>query len=473
MAHTLTFLPWNRSGMYDLATRPTSGGGRLHGEVVLTATVRGSATSRQGTAVFEIAGPGDVQGLLAGAIRRMMPPPLTTDAETPLMAHVELADIDLPWRFTPQLANGRILRPWIVLVVCAESEIQLVAQSQAVLSQPVLAAHDLSRSARWGHIQIELTQGIDDAELAGLTTQELKDRIAQNGGTPIARLVSPRRMDANTAYVAAVVPAFNANGTDRWQTTDAQIQVPVYHYWTFRTGDAGDFRTLCTQLRAERNVGALGAADVSLGIVAPPEDAKLRGAISPVGGVDPALPAAVTTAIAALRGPGVDNRNRPLVGLPVYGSPWQANPAASTWGASVNDDPRHRAAGGLGLDAGIVLQDEIVDAVVEQAGATEIVNQRLAYVATGIVASGSLWTRRLPANGDRQIALFWPSAARTVTDQGVVLDRITAADRPLPRALFSSAGRRILRRGPARTRFAQPGASDPSAVLRSANRWWG
>ena len=470
MPHTLTFVPWNRSGMYNLATGATSGGGRLRGEIVLTATVRDTATTRQGTAAFEIAGPGDVQGLLAGAVRRMVPPPLTTDAETPLMVHAELAEIDLPWRFTPQQANGRILRPWIVLVVCAESEIQLVAGNQAILSQTALAAHDLSLSARWAHIQIDLTQGIDDAVLAGLTTQQLKDRIAQDGGTPIARLVCPRPMEANTPYVAAVVPAFNANGSNRWQISDAQVQVPVYHHWTFRTGDAGDFRTLCAQLRAERQVGALGAADVLLGVVNPPVSSRLRGAISAVGGADAALPPAVTAATIALRTPGQDNRGRPIVGLPVYGSPWHPNPPATAWGAGVNDDPRRRAAGGVGLAAGILLQDEIVAAVVEQIGATEIVNQRLAYVATGIAASSSLWTRRLPANGDRQIALFWSASARMVTDQGPVLDRITAPDRPLSRALFSSAGRRILRPGPARTRFARPGAADPALVLRSANR---
>jgi hypothetical protein len=470
MAHTLAFVPWTRSGMYDVATRASSGGGRLRGEVVLTATVRGTATTRQGTAAFEIAGPGDVQGLSASAVRRMMPPPLTTDAETPLMPHVELADLDLPWRFTPQVASGRVLRPWIVLVIGAESEIQLVSQAEAVLTQPVLAAHDLARSARWAHVQIDLVQGIEDADLAALTVDELKQRIAQDGGTAVARLVSPRQMAPNTAYIAAIVPAFNANGTNRWQTSDAQVQLPVYHSWTFRTGEAGDFRTICAQLRAERNVGTLGGADLSIQYVAPPVATRIRGAITAVGGADAALPQLVTNATAALQMPGVDPRGRPIVGLPLYGSPWKSNPQATTWGLSANSDPRHRAAGGLGLAAGIALQDDIVDAVVEQIGAAEIVNQRLSYLASGVAASASLWTRRLPANADGQIALFWSAAGRMVTNQGTVLDRITAADRPLPRALFSSAGRRILRRGPARTRFARPGAADPSAVVRAANR---
>jgi hypothetical protein len=455
--------------MYDVATRVTTGGGRLLGQVVLTAAIRETAVTRQGTASFEIAGPGDVQGLFV-AVRRMMPPPLTTDAENTLMAHVELTELDLPWRFTPKLANGRVLRPWIVLVVGTAGEIQLLPQNQALLSGDVLADHDLALSARWAHLQIDLVQGINDAALAGLSVAQLQQRVAQDGGTAVARLMSPREMQSKTEYIAAIVPAFNANGSDRWQGGSGPVQLPVYHSWTFRTGEAGDFKTLCAQLRAERTVGALGGADLRMYAVAPPAATRIRGAISTVGGADAALPPPVTNATAALRAPGTDPRGRPIVGLPSYGEPWKTDPQATTWGAGANNDPRHRAAAGLGLAAGIALQDDIVGAVVEQIGAAEVVNQRLSYVASGIAASASLWTRRLPASGDRQIALFWSAAARMVTDQGTVLDRITAPDRPLPRALFSSAGRRILRRGPSRTRFARPGAADPAAVLRAANR---
>ena len=57
------------------------------------------------------------------------------------------------------------LRPWIVLVAAAEDEIEIGPQNVATLSGGVLAAHDLSRSARWAHIQVDLDQEIDDAEL--------------------------------------------------------------------------------------------------------------------------------------------------------------------------------------------------------------------------------------------------------------------------------------------------------------------
>ena len=470
MAQTLTFIPWLRSGMYDLATGPTTTGGRLRGQLALTAAVRGTTVSRPGAATFEIAGPGDVEGLTAGAVRRMVPPPFTTDAETTLMVHCELAETDLPWLFTPQQATGRTLRPWIVLVAAAEDEIEIGPQNVATLSGGVLAAHDLSQSARWAHIQVDLNQEIDDAELVTLTPDQLRARIDQHGGRPIVRLLSPRPLAANTAYVAAVVPAFGAGGTNRWSTTDAQVQVPLYHHWRFRTGDAGDFRTLCAALRAERDTGDLGAADVRVDLTVPGAETEIRGAIAPIGGTDAALPAAVTAATAALRSPGTDPRGRPVLGTPTYGSPWHADAPSTDWGGDANDDPRHRGAGGIGLAAGIRLQDTIVDAAVEQIGAIEIANQRLAYLSTGLAASGSLWSRRLPADPGRQIALFWASTARMVTDQGPVLDRISADGRPLPRALFSSAGRRILRSGPARTRLAKPGAADPANVLVAANR---
>ena len=53
----------------------------------------------------------------AGAITRRFPTPNTSDAEVTKVALVEFAAHDLPWRYTPQLAGGGGLRPWLVLVV--------------------------------------------------------------------------------------------------------------------------------------------------------------------------------------------------------------------------------------------------------------------------------------------------------------------------------------------------------------------
>lgn len=468
MPQAVTFVPWSRSGMYDLVTRSTPSGARLRGELTLTAAVRDAPGSRQGTLAFEIAGPGDVEGLTAGAVLRMTPPPLTTDAEPPLLAHCELAEMDLPWRHSPRHADGAVLRPWIVLVAAAADEIDLGSGGVATLSGGAPAAHDLARSAQWAHIQIDVTSDVPDA--GSLTPQQVRDLIQQSGTAPITRLVCPRPLDPDTDYVAAIVAAFTPGGAPAWNPADAQAQVRVYHHWTFRTGEAGDFRTLCAALRAERSTGALGGADLRIDLTSPGVNTRAHGALAKAGGQDLPLPPAVVAATAALRSPGADPRGRPVIGAPAYGEPWRVDPAATTWGETANDDPRHRGVGGLGLAAGIALQDVIVDAAVEQLGAVEIANQRLGHLSAGLAASGSLWDRRLPADPGRRIALFWSSTARMATDQGTVLDRISGAGRPLPRALFSSAARRVLRPGPARTRLAAPGAADPARVLVAANR---
>jgi len=62
---------------------------------------------------FDVMAPGDVQGLKPGAVVHMMPPPGTPDAETTKCVHVDLTATDLPWRYTPQLASGLQLRPWL------------------------------------------------------------------------------------------------------------------------------------------------------------------------------------------------------------------------------------------------------------------------------------------------------------------------------------------------------------------------
>jgi hypothetical protein len=81
-----------------------------------------------------------------------------------------------------------------------------------------------------------------------------------------------------------------------------------------------------------------------------------------------------------------------------------------------------------------------------------------------------LWRRRLPGDPAARLILYGAAMDRMPTTGGSVLDRVTAPERPLPRNLFSSAARRVLRGGPARTRLAQAGANAPSRVLGVANR---
>jgi hypothetical protein len=291
--------------------------------------------------------------------------------------------------------------------------------------------------------------------------------VQDDGTHRVARLVSPRPLNPDTEYVAAIVPAYDAAGAPRWSasTTAGLTGIPLYHSWTFTTGE-DDFATIAERLRPTSSAG-FGVAPLTY---PPTNDAlMIRGALTAIGSTDPVLPAQVSTDLASLRTPGADAKGRPIVGLPLYGAPWDDDPHATAWGGPLNDDPRHRGAAGLGMWAGVVLQDEIADAATEQLGALEIAAQRVRHVALGIEATRRLWSNRLPSDPAHRLQLFGPALRRIVTPSGTVHDRITAEGRPLPVGFFSTAARRVLRTGPARTALAKANVLSPSALLAAAN----
>ncbi len=448
MTDELQFYGWQRSGIYDLVT----GGleeGRLKAELPVTLQNRDDASDTATRNIpFLIVGPRDVLGLQGGAIAAMMPPPGTLAAEATRFVHVELSDADLPWRYTPQGVDplepgGRKLRPWLVLVVGTPETLVLAPRNLVTLTADVTSAHDLSLSPCWAHVQ-------DD------------------GHRPVARLLSPFVLQPETDYVAAVVPAFKEDGTPAW-TPGASVTLPCYHSWRFRTGEAGDFRTLASQLKPGEANPELGRAPLAYGRVAPAEELSVRGALAPIGGTDAPLSQTVIDDVAALTTPLTDPRGRPIVTLPRYGEPWVADPGTTVWGASANGDPRHRGAAGLGLWAGVRLQEQLMDAAAEQAGTLGIAAQRIRHLTLGLGASRSLWRRRLPTDPMHRLWLYGPALRRMVSGQGPVLGQVAGGERPLPPRLFSSAARRVLRRGPARTELARSDATLPARVLVQAN----
>jgi hypothetical protein len=450
MAEELRFYGWQRSSVYDLATGAREDG-RLQAGLPLALRDRDNATDRaERSAPFLIVGPRDVLGLQPGAITGMMPPPDSSNAETTTCVYVEFQAVDLPWRYTPERAVGLGLRPWIVLIVGTTDEIQLGARNTITFSAAVANAHSLNESARWAHVQ-DTTPTIEDGRRA------------------IARLLSPRPLAPDAEHIAAVVPAFDANGAPAWRD-GASPTLPCYHSWSFRTGEAGDFRTLASRLKPGAASPALGRAPLSYRRVDPPATLSVRGALAPSGGTDAPLDQPVEDDVAQLLAPLQDPRGRPIVTLPIYGAAWVADPATTDWGAAVNGDPRHRGAAGLGVWTGIELQEQIMDAAAQQVGALDIAAQQIRQLTLGLNLSRSLWERRLPEDPAQRLLLYGPALRRLVTPNGPVLDQIAGAPRPLPRLLFSSAARRVLRSGPARTALAQPNAIAPAALLGMANR---
>ncbi len=451
----------------------TAAGGRLQGGTDVTLAEVAAAGTAIAKAKYELYGPGDVKRLAAGAITRRFPAPHSSDAEVTKLAHVEFAAPDLPWRYTPQIAAAT-LRPWIVVVVGkrAPDDIVIRPDGRVTLGLTAQAKHALGESAQWAHVQ------------------------QVDGHSAIARIVAPPRKnsgtladyDDTTEYIVCVVPAFTATGADSWNGT-AAATCDLYDWWTFRTGPKGDFPELAMKLKKAALAVAPGGKPFGRAEVvyqhrtAPASKTTLQTAgalrLPPAPAPDPAdapPSPAVATEVAALSLRIVTPDGRGVVTAPRYDSAFtDADPVfappAGGWIEQLRNDPRLRGAAGLGAWNAIAWQDKIADAAATKAGDLAIARDRINHVAFGVEVSRSLWRRRLPADPVERLAVLSPALARLVaTDGRTVIDTIAGRTPGLTRALFSSAARRALRPGPARTGSTTKGRAPFAAVLAAANQ---
>jgi hypothetical protein len=209
-------------------------------------------------------GPGDIQGIDPRLIVRTEPKAGATNFEPNYLAAVDFDPPDFPWMMTPAKSNAEHnLRPWIALVVIEWKLANLAVlpgrplpsislQEKAVKTE----LPDLQDSWSWAHAQAVSTAS-DTAAIA----RELLDAPARN----VSRLICPRHLNPNTAYVACVVPAFAA-GRERglgqnvtaknlepaWNVAPPDpggCELPVYFHWRFSTGPLGDVESLARRLR--------------------------------------------------------------------------------------------------------------------------------------------------------------------------------------------------------------------------------
>lgn len=440
---SLTFHGFERAKVALAATRV---GGRLKAELGLTGTTLAGPVAAP-PIDFQLLGTADVHGVAPSSIGAMMPPPGAQEADTTKCAYVELTPADLPWRYTPRPREGPGVRPWLVLVVGSPAEVVAEPDGTVSLAGTLTNDYELSRSTRWAHVQ-------DD------------------GAHAVGRVLSDRQLKPTADHVAALVCAFKPDGDEAW-TSGQGARVPCYALWRFRTGTTEDFYDLAKAIDAAPPATTIGAADVSY----TPTGSTLtvRGALTRTGLAEGPLPVPVATDLDTRRDlHGADARGRTLIGLPHYGSAWgPAEPPepAGGWRDAANGDARHRAVAGLGAWSGLLEQERIAAAMRERLGAVAIAGQRVAGLALGVAAAGSLWRRRVPATAAARVFLFGPALERVVDGSNrTALELITGEHRPLPAALFSSAARRFLRGGTARARLARPNARDPRFVLQLANK---
>jgi hypothetical protein len=442
----ITFFGWWRPPGAGAVSSSALTAGRLTASLQLTASdLDKPSDSSSRTLSYDLFGPGDVTGLARGAVIHTYPSPGARTVEIDKAVYAELGARDLPWRHTVALPQGRALRPWIVLLVGTVDEIELTGET--VRLQPsVLDAHPLADSARGAHVE-------QDAS-----------------GRSISRLISPRALPPDRDHVAVIVPAFTAAGTPAWsRPAGRSVELVAYHHWEFHTRTGGDFSTLARRLKLRAAGPELGSSAVEYGPIPTAPALAVRGAlVSTAADAAAPVPADVAADVAALTAP-LGEAARPILGLPDHAAPWPSpsSPplAHGGWRDALRGDHRVRAVAGLGSAAGIVNQELLAREAARVAGAFEEAADRLRRLSLGLLASRSLWKRRVPADGARRLSLLGPALRDVLTAGGSVAEVIEHRDRALERSLFSSAAQRALR-----PRDGDDAASGPAtgAALRLA-----
>lgn len=445
----LTFYGWWRPPGAAAVSSGAITAGRLAATLQLTAIDLDNPSDSASQAIeYDLFGPGDVTGLASGAVAHTYPSPGARNVELDKAVHAELGAPDLPWRHTVVLPVGQALRPWLVLLVGTTNEIELIGAT-ARLQPSVLDAHPLAASARGAHVEQD------------------------SSGRTISRLISSRALSADRDHVAVVVPALTAAGGPAWSTPAVgRIELAAFYHWTFRTRAGGDFAALARRLKMRPADPQLGSADVEYGPLPAIPAMAVRGALTPPGPTPPAaVPPDVAADVAALTAP-LGDAAHPVLGLSDHAGPWPSDPSGAAqpgWRDELHADHRVRAVAGIGTEAAIVNQDLLAREAARLAGAYEEAADRLRRLSLGLLASRSLWRRRVPVDESRRMGILGPALRDVLTATGPVAEVLEHGDRGLEGSLFSSAAQRALRRrGAGAPEPQDPRASGVGAALRVA-----
>jgi hypothetical protein len=430
-------------------------------------------------------GPGDVVGIDPRAVLRTDPLRHTADFEPNYLACIEFDVPDFPWLFTPAAAgaSGR-LRPWLVLVVVPHAE-DMPSRPTGdaplpAIEVPVGQLPDLAESWAWAHAQV--------VELDG--SQTVEHILGSEPGRNLSRLVSPRRLEPETRYLACVVPAFEAgrkaglgldvtaSDEDRlgpaWTAAQPSVRLPVYYHWEFATGSGGDFETLARRLEP-RPAGDVGRRKLHVGrqpFGLPDAGVlQLEGALVAPGELQrPAPSAAFRKALRELLDPG---RGDPVVAPPVYGS-WQA--ARSTvpgdtqtpvWLRELNLDPSARAVAGLGALVVQEAQEQLVASAWEQLGDPDAVVTLERRLEVAVAVLDSVVRRRVePMETGRLVQFLGPAHARLRMSPQTL--HASLAGQNLPSSFSSTSFRRLVTPGGTPTRRGSNGSTMAMQALATS-----
>jgi len=427
-------------------------------------------------------GPGAVESINVRQIVRTDPAADATAVEDNYLVLAELARPDFPWLFTPAAPTGQgRLRPWIVLVVVEAAGV--VVQPGRPLPRITVSdaeLPDLNDSWAWAHVQSTVDSGSPDAAAAALAPE--------SGGGAVARLLCPRRLRADTAYLACLAPSTRAGvqaglglpqdpGSALAMAWNAgaglDVVLPVYYSWTFATGSDGDFKSLVQRLQgvAPDSIPGFGSRtiDVSSPWTSPPQldpglTVQMDGALGLGPRAGDALPDPARTAFEtrmtrlinfpADRQPRSDP-NQPgfdpslsAVAPPLYGGRHAGQvraPAPPGWLVDLNLDPRRRIAAAFGTRYVQEHQEFLAARAWDQVGAVREANRLKDQGELAAEVADRLHARHvLNMAPSQRVAFAGPARARVLTSPATTLKADTAAT-AVPAGAATTAYNRLTR----------------------------
>jgi hypothetical protein len=478
---TRLFTSWVRRGLAAGIAEPDPGSGPYPGPADFQPAI---TLARDGTAQasslpgpnLPVLGPGAIVGIDLGAVVRTDPAPGATGVEDNHLALAELARPDLSWLFTPAKPNSaNRLRPWLVLVVVDASTVALEPGTplpRITVNDSELP--DLNDSWAWAHAQVT----VDDPTTA---QQAL---VPPSGGSAISRLLCPRRLAPDTAYLACLVPS-TLVGVQAglglpldpgpalalaWTAGAGQdVVLPVFYSWTFSTGDNGDFKSLVQRLVGVKAVSITGfgtrTIDMSTPWESPPQlgdgmTIELDGALGigvdrPGTLTDAARSAFETRLTSLLNFPAslqptnaTGDPTLSAVAPPIYGGTHAGAaqvPSADGWLRQLNLDPRRRIAAAFGTRYVQDHQEFLMARAWDQLGAVQAANRLRALAELAAEVADRLHARHIQTLGPSELlSVAAPARTRVLVSQAATL-QATAASTPLPPGAGTVAFRRFSR----------------------------
>ena len=443
------------------------GTGRTLAATVELVTDQGLRTPQ---ATLPLLSPGDVQGIEPGRIARRWPAPGSGDARGNTMAYVEFTEDDLPWALSDLGTSTRLL-PWLALVVVKDDADATLSHGRDPL--PVLslgaAAHAKLHdpAGGWAYAHCEAVPGT------------VADGAAPDDATPaLSRLLCPRRLEPGRAYIAALVPVFEAGrlrGLGRAPTAteahafgptvtlapDARLELPVYESWRFSTSLLPRFEDVVKRLRpfVASPVAPRAAASHDTQQALPLTEVSIRSALRVPGSAVPDPSRATVEKLDDL------THAEDVIGPPRWGARHADPQAATPWRDMLNRDPTLRMAAGHGARIVRDRQDELARAAWDFAGEVEGANLLLARARAAAIAGRRGHAAAAAQPPERVLAVLTAVMDRT-RRPGSPPFRAALVGTPLG-ATTTPEGRAALRRA-ARTRQGATGPADDLPAALSA-----